>query len=237
MSRIASCSKENTWLEFEELLLESVQRRTYTAAELLLQHEQYITEKTKRTNPEKTRKKNPAPLIFAAENNHNEFLKLFIKYDYTIPEPHVTNCRCMKCQNDKLGEAINRMSILRALSNPVWIGLTSQDPFLTSFQLCQLNRKYGDQDDSFENKYEELSEMNYKLCLKLLDTVESEKEGTCIMRHKSISQGKGADLTFVSLAVDYNQKEVMVDSLYLKLIKFSVDNISRFSRFLEKARN
>lgn len=137
------------WIEFNDMLLEGVQRRSYHAIETLVQFEIFVTERLLKKYPDVLREKDPSALIYASENEYNEFLKLFIKYEYTLPVPHDTNCDCERCQKDTLGETINRMSLLKALSNPMWIALIAQDPFLTLFKLCESNRMYATQDDSF----------------------------------------------------------------------------------------
>ena len=200
------------WKEFEELLMEGVQRKSYRVVEMLLQHEAMIEETLLKRSPDILREKCPDALVFAAENEFNEFLRLFHKYEYTIPIPHVTNCDCDTCQGDKFGAAVNCMTLLAALSNPVWIALTSQDPFVTSFRMCQLSRQYKDEDDSFEGFYDNISEKNIRLSLRLLDEVKSGKEGARIMGHKQVTlkkdEEKDVALNFVNLAVEYDQREV-----------------------------
>ena len=81
------------------------------------------------------KQKHTHPLVTAVERNNADILKLFKKYSYSISEPHVTGCECDDCVDDKLGQQYNRLSTLKALSSPLWIALTSDDPFLTSFKL------------------------------------------------------------------------------------------------------
>lgn len=192
--------------EFEALLMEGVQRKSFNGVKMLLRHEADVENVFMKHSPDKIKEKCPDVVVFASEIESNEFLKLFHKYEYNIPIPHVTNCDCDVCQDDKFGAAVSCMTLLNALSNPVWIALTSQDPFLTTFKLCRLSRQYKSEDDSFEREYESISEKNIALSLKLLDEVKSGAEGECIMLHKSKSHDN--DMAFVNLAIEYDQKDV-----------------------------
>ena len=58
-----------------------------------------------------------------------------------------------------------------ALSNPIWIALTSEDPFLTLFKLQHMMKKYSAEDDSFEHDFEEMSSKCVTLCEHLLNQV------------------------------------------------------------------
>lgn len=143
------------WLEFEALLVEAVQRNSRAGVELLLEYEDKLQNNQlsiKDEGKKFRREKDSAALILAARNGNNQLMKLFIDKQYTIAPPHLIDCQCLKCQSNKLGQSKKRMETLQALSDPIWISLTSEDPFLTAFKLSKMSRKFSFQDDCFEGK-------------------------------------------------------------------------------------
>lgn len=162
------------WLEFESLLLESVQRNSRSALLHLLEYEERLhsLELVPKAEHFEREKDSSQALILAAREGKYQLMKLFIDKQYSIAPPHPIDCFCLKCQDNKLGQSKKRLESLQALSNPLWIALTSEDPFFTAFKLCASARKFGVQDDCFESSYRELSEANQKFALGLLDEVE-----------------------------------------------------------------
>ena len=63
------------------------------------------------------------------------------RYQYTVPEPHANYCRCQQCKENKLGQARLTVLILKTLSNPLWMRWSSDDPFLTLFEICLVNKQ------------------------------------------------------------------------------------------------
>lgn len=203
------------WNEFELMLIEAVRKNSYQGVKLLLEHELKLEEsQSSITNGSSniSKCKNSTSVMLAAKNGNLNLLKLFIKFNYTIPPPHYTDCQCMKCMRDKLRQSKHRIETMKALSNPYWISLTSDDPFLTAFKLRNLCRKFGMEDDSCENQYVGIARQNVDFCLELLDEIETENECACLMKHKKYKDESDEDVAFINMAIQYKQKEV---SMYL----------------------
>ncbi len=78
------------------------------------------------------------PLIFSAQKNQMDIVKLLLSMGETIEDPHDVNCKCAECAArgyDEIRWAKTRLTCYRALSSAVYIVLQSQDPFLRAFQL------------------------------------------------------------------------------------------------------
>ena len=168
------------WLEFESLMLEAVQRNCRAGLIHLLEYEERLQSNelvpTMNNNNNNNdffgrEKDSSHALILAARNGNYQLMKLFIDKHYSIAPPHRLDCNCLKCQDNKLGQSKKRLEALQALSNPLWISLTSEDPFLTAFKLCKQSRKFSEQDDCFENDYQQLARSNQQFCLDLLDEI------------------------------------------------------------------
>ncbi len=80
------------------------------------------------------------PLIFSAQKNQMEIVKLLLSMGETIEVPHDVNCTCDKCDLqhfDEIRWAKTRLSSYRALASEVYITLESKDPILKTFQLSR----------------------------------------------------------------------------------------------------
>ena len=162
------------WMEFDSLLLESVQRNCHPALVHLLEYEERLcsSEVVPKTENFGRDRDSSHALILAARNGNYQLMKLFLDKHYSIGIPHPIDCPCFKCQDNKLGQSKRRLEALQGLSNPLYISLTAEDPFLTAFKLCGLARRFALQDDCFESNYKEVATENQKFCLGLLDEVE-----------------------------------------------------------------
>ena len=104
--------------------------------------------------------------------------------------------------------------LLRALTNPVWISLTAEDPFLESFKLCQLNRDLRHCTDSFQAEYDKIYETSKDYGVDLMDEIRTNEEGATLMRFKKIAKRSDCNgLDFIKFAIDYDQKEVIAHSV------------------------
>ena len=203
-------------LEYEVLLKESIERNCYIAVKLLLdfneQHESLNRNgeffSTYITNADKYKRVSKG-LLIAAQRGNYQFIKLFLSRNYSIDDPHGLECQCNLCTHDRLGQSRLRIETLKAITNPVYIALTSEDPFITTFKLCQLCARYADQEDCFENMYHELAKKCQEFCFQLLDTINGDEEVRCVMSHgRSLSTEDEWDLAFIKEAINYSQKEV-----------------------------
>lgn len=147
-------------------------------------------------------------LINSAKNGNFQILKLFLSNGFGISEPHDFGCVCSVCSVDRLGQSKRRIEHLKALSNPVWIGLTSTDPFLTAFKIYKKCKTLGRQEDCFEKTYHQLKDDCQRFCCELLDQLESENEVICLMKYDEIRVKENGHLSFIKLAIEYEQKEV-----------------------------
>ena len=101
------------------------------------------------------------PTIFYRKGNPFDIQSLFVQ----------VSCGCENCTGDKLGQTKLRLETLKALSCPVWVALTSDDPFLGMFKLCKWCREFSKENISFGAEYEALSKKAVNLCEELLDEV------------------------------------------------------------------
>ena len=204
-------TSDQIWRQFESLLEEAVMRNHYAGVEILLNFESVGCLATiPRYKP-----RNYIPLILAIEQAIEKkdvsIVNVFRKHSYTLPEPHPCNCDCNSCIEDKLGQTKSRLMKVRALANPVWISIASNDPFISLFELAKWNREFGEENISFLKEYGDAEKIVVGLSSQLLDEVRSEKEGSTIMRHKTVCQDNDFcyNLSFVAQAIEYNQKEVV----------------------------
>lgn len=65
-------------------------------------------------------------------------------------------CKSLAQLNNGLGASELKLSVFRALSNPAYISLTSEDPIHTAFQLSKVLRQHGNVDRIFKSDYESL---------------------------------------------------------------------------------
>ncbi|XP_057296724.1 short transient receptor potential channel 4-like isoform X2 [Hydractinia symbiolongicarpus] len=143
-----------------------------------------------------------------------------------ITEPHDFGCLCSVCSVDRLGQSKRRIEHLKALSNPVWIGLTSTDPFLTAFKIYKKCKTLGRQEDCFEKTYHQLKDDCQRFCCQLLDQLESENEVICLMKYDEIRVKENGHLSFIKLAIEYEQKEVVAHPIPQHVISSLVfDNV------------
>ena len=75
------------------------------------------------------------------------------------------------------------MSALQALCNPVWVCVTSTDPFATIFKLHTIEEEFERVSGSFSVEFENLQRQNEEFCIALLDEVKTEAEGEALMRY------------------------------------------------------
>ena len=79
------------------------------------------------------------PIMLAAHTNNYEIIKMIVQKGVSIPQPHEVRCNCMECVSssdvDSLRHSRSRLNIYKALASPSLIALSSEDPFLTAFQL------------------------------------------------------------------------------------------------------
>ena len=156
------------------------------------------------------------PIILAAHTNNYEIIKLLVQRGVSIPQPHAVRCNCMECVSnsdvDGLRHSRSRLNIYKALSSPSLIALSSEDPFLTAFQLSWELKELSAVENEFKSEYEELSHTCKQFAKDLLDQTRSSRELEIILNYRDginpLLDENANDLARLKLAIKYCQKEV-----------------------------
>lgn len=156
------------------------------------------------------------PIILAAHTNNYEIIKLLLQRGVSVPQPHAVRCNCVECMSspdvDSLRLSRSRLNIYKALASPSLIALSSEDPFLTAFQLSWELKELSAMENEFKSEYEELSQMCKQFAKDLLDQTRSSKELQIILNYRDdidpLLDENINDLARLKLAIKYCQKEV-----------------------------
>uniref|UniRef100_A0A8C4VKX4 Transient receptor potential cation channel subfamily C member 4 n=1 Tax=Gopherus evgoodei TaxID=1825980 RepID=A0A8C4VKX4_9SAUR len=74
-------------------------------------------------------------------------------------QPHEVRCNCVECVSssdvDSLRHSRSRLNIYKALASPSLIALSSEDPFLTAFQLSWELQELSKVENEFKSEYED----------------------------------------------------------------------------------
>ncbi|XP_013927006.1 PREDICTED: short transient receptor potential channel 4 [Thamnophis sirtalis] len=221
---------ENENLEFIELLLSfnvyvgdallhAIRKEVVGAVELLLNHKKPSGEKQvpptlldtqfSEFTPDIT------PIILAAHTNNYEIIKLLVQKGVSVPRPHEVRCNCVECVSssdvDSLRHSRSRLNIYKALASPSLIALSSEDPFLTAFQLSWELQELSKVENEFKAEYEELSQQCKQFAKDLLDQTRSSRELEIILNYRDdnslLEEQSENDLARLKLAIKYRQKE------------------------------
>nr|XP_020669111.1 short transient receptor potential channel 4 isoform X1 [Pogona vitticeps] len=202
-----------------DALLHAIRKEVVGAVELLLNHKKPSGEKQvppilldkqfSEFTPDIT------PIILAAHTNNYEIVKLLVQKGVSVPRPHEVRCNCVECVSssdvDSLRHSRSRLNIYRALASPSLIALSSEDPFLTAFQLSWELQELSKVENEFKSEYEELSQQCKQFAKDLLDQTRSSRELEIILNYRDdnslIEEQNGNDLARLKLAIKYRQKE------------------------------
>ncbi|XP_054649216.1 short transient receptor potential channel 4-like [Dunckerocampus dactyliophorus] len=202
-----------------DALLHAIRKEVVGAVELLLNHKKPSGEK--QVPPILLNKQfsdftpDITPIILAAHTNNYEIIKLLVQRGVSIPQPHAVLCNCLECVSsldvDGLRHSHSRLNIYKALASPSLIALSSEDPFLTAFQLSWELKELSRVENEFKSEYEELSHMCKQFAKDLLDQTRSSKELEIILNYRDdinpLLDENVNDLARVKLAIKYCQKE------------------------------
>ena len=207
--------------KLEESLMRAVQEENLEVVEVLIDHYlQLFNLEDLYENPASSQtvdssRKTPVnflPLVVAAHLGNYDVLKLFISKGFNLEKPHDVLCKCEHCQEDYFRQSQKRLDIYRAMSNPMWISLTENDPFLTAFKLSKNLKCSAKQEDEFERDYLALSLQCSQFALGLLDECKSAKEQTTVLNFPGNDASKEEfceeTLGLIHSAIAYGQKEV-----------------------------
>ena len=152
------------------------------------------------------------PLILAAQLGQYEIVRFLLSKGFTIEPPHDVQCSCEDCHVDYLRTSQERLSLYKALANPIWMTLTSDDPILTAFKMSIKMNELANQEDEFEKDYNGLYKTCKQFAVGLLSECCDSKEQETILNysHEDHVQGNGADkrLDLLKMAISMQQKEV-----------------------------
>lgn len=156
------------------------------------------------------------PIILAAHTNNYEIIKMLVQKGVSVPQPHEVRCNCVECVSssdvDSLRHSRSRLNIYKALASPSLIALSSEDPFLTAFQLSWELQELSKVENEFKAEYEELSRQCKRFAKDLLDQTRSSRELELILNFRddiNLLQDEATnELARLKLAIKYRQKEV-----------------------------
>ncbi|CAL8375041.1 unnamed protein product [Gadus morhua 'NCC'] len=202
-----------------DALLHAIRKEVVGAVELLIDHKKPRGEK--QVPPALLNKQlsdfspDITPVILAAHTNNYEIIKMLVQRGVSIPQPHAVRCNCCECNAssdvDGLRHSRSRLNIYRALASPSLIALSSEDPFLTAFQLSAELHELSTVENEFKAEYEELSYMCKQFAKELLDQTRSSRELEIILNYRDdlnpLLDENGNDLARLKLAIKYCQKE------------------------------
>ncbi|KAJ8391483.1 hypothetical protein AAFF_G00089570 [Aldrovandia affinis] len=202
-----------------DALLHAIRKEVVGAVELLLNHKKPSGEK--QVPPILLDKQfsdftpDITPIILAAHTNNYEIIKLLVQKGVSMPQPHEVRCNCMECVSssdvDSLRHSRSRLNIYRALASPSLIALSSEDPFLTAFQLSWELQELSKVENEFKSEYEELSHQCKRFAKDLLDQTRSSRELEMILNFRDninlLEEESNNDLSRLKLAIKYRQKE------------------------------
>ncbi|XP_026102444.1 short transient receptor potential channel 4-like [Carassius auratus] len=202
-----------------DALLHAIRKEVVGAVELLLNHKKpsggmqvppiLLDKQFSDFTPDIT------PIILAAHTNNYEIIKMLVQKGVSMPQPHQVRCNCMECVSssdvDSLRHSRSRLNIYRALASPSLIALSSEDPFLTAFQLSWELQELSEVENEFKSEYEELSQQCKQFAKDLLDQTRSSRELELILNYRddmNLLEDEGNnDLARLKLAIKYHQKE------------------------------
>ncbi|XP_074536272.1 short transient receptor potential channel 4-like isoform X2 [Halichoeres trimaculatus] len=202
-----------------DALLHAIRKEVVGAVELLLNHKKprgenqvppiLLDRQFSDFTPDIT------PIILAAHTNNYEIIKLLVQRGVSVPQPHAVRCNCVECGSsldvDGLRHSRSRLNIYKALASPSLIAVSSEDPFLTAFQLSWELKELSTVENEFKSEYEELSHMCKQFAKDLLDQTRSSRELEIILNYRDdinpLLDENNNDLARLKLAIKYCQKE------------------------------
>ncbi|MCJ8740350.1 hypothetical protein PDJAM_G00057930 [Pangasius djambal] len=202
-----------------DALLHAIRKEVVGAVELLLNHKKPSGEKQvppilldkqfSEFTPDIT------PIILAAHTNNYEVIKMLVQKGVSVPQPHEVRCNCSECVSssdvDSLRHSRSRLNIYKALASPSLIALSSEDPFLTAFQLSWELQELSKVENEFKAEYEELSHQCKCFAKDLLDQTRSSRELELILNFRDdlslLDEESNNELARLKLAIKYRQKE------------------------------
>ncbi|KAK3700700.1 hypothetical protein QZH41_015647 [Actinostola sp. cb2023] len=171
---------------------------------------------------ESHRPENFLPLVVAAQLGNYDAINVFRSKGFELEKPHDVLCKCEVCQDDLFKVSQKRLDIYRALSNPVYISITSKDPFITTFKLINELETLAFREDEYEKDYLALAQQCCQFSLGLLDECRTSNEQNSILNYPGEDAHDGEfseeSLGLVNCAISFNQKEFVAHPFCQHLI-------------------
>jgi hypothetical protein len=127
------------------------------------------------------------PLKLASHRDNFEIIKMLLSRGETIPYPHDIQCSCSACNaansENSLKHSLARLNAYRALASPSYIVLTSEDPFLTCFELSWELRRLKHAENEFRAEYSKLASQCEDITVSLLDQVRGSDELKVVLNY------------------------------------------------------
>ncbi|XP_023240102.1 short transient receptor potential channel 4-like [Centruroides sculpturatus] len=162
------------------------------------------------------------PLILAAQRGSIEIIRLLLKRNHRIPEPHLPTCKCRECRRflKRMGAdpTSQRLNIYRAICNPYFICLTARDPILTAFILDKQLRECARLEKEFKMEYNALSECVRNFSVDLLSQCPNANEVERILKIKKGFSGLNVKYPRLQTALDYSQEEFVAHPHIQKIV-------------------
>ncbi|XP_036148851.1 transient-receptor-potential-like protein [Monomorium pharaonis] len=224
-------------VETKDALLHAIDQEFVEAVELLLEHEELLTNQTTKDSEKQIvhswQKVDPAsarypmdmtPLVLAAQRNNYEILKLLLDRGATLPMPHDVRCGCNDCLeatiDDPLRLSSTRISEYKALASPSLIALSSTDPLMTAFQLSWELRELTISEPENRAEYLKLRRQVEKFAVDLLQHVRTTMELDTILNYDPEEENAelSKQLARLEQAIEYKQKRFVSHSHVQQLL-------------------
>lgn len=202
--------------KLQEALVKAVKQGNVQVVEILLDHYLQLLSSENAgfcNSPEELIKPtNFPPMIVSAQHGNFEMINLFLAKGFKLEREHSVTCKCEDCLMDMFVTSQRRLEIYRAIANPMWISVTSNDPFLTAFELSDSLKSLARKEDEYVKEYEHLSVQCSQYAMALLDECRTSKEQRIVLSYPGDNANESDymedSLGLVNSAISYGQKEV-----------------------------
>ena len=203
--------------KLQDALVKAVKQGNVQAVVLLLEHYMQLHSDGSRgfdnSTVELNRKSiNFPPLIVSAQHGNFDMINLFLSKGFKLEREHDVTCKCEDCLADVFVTSQRRIEVYRAIANPMWISITSNDPFLTAFKLSESLKSLARKEDEYVKEYDHLSIQCSQFAMALLDECRTSKEQRIVLSYPGDEAGEDDymedSLGLVNSAISYGQKEV-----------------------------
>lgn len=127
---------------------------------------------------------------------------------YYINARSLQECKSPTQLKNGLGKAELKLAMFRALANPAYISLTSEDPILAAFQLSKMLREHGTVDRIFKSDYELLDLQTRMFAVHLISLCRTKDEMELILTRQEGCNFFGSfPYHRLVMAMDLKQKE------------------------------